>query len=72
MDKLEFVSTFLCIKDVSYEVLEWAESASEEDFRHLLQSDCVMPPEVEDKLERFCEVCKNLHEFLCQYRSVCR
>lgn len=72
MDKFEFISTFLCIKGISCEVLEWAESASEEEFKQLLQPDRAMPPEVEDKLERFCEVCKGLHEFLCQYRSVCR
>lgn len=72
MDKIEFISSFLSIKDISYEVLEWAENASEEDFRRILKPDCAMPPEVEDKLERFCDVCRGLHEWLDQYRAVCR
>ncbi len=72
MTKIEFISSFLSIKDISYEVLEWAESASEEDFQQLLKPDCVMPSEVEDKLERFCDVCRGLHDWLDRYRSVCR
>lgn len=72
MKKLEFISSFLCIKDISYEVLEWAERATDEDFQQLLDASHAMPPEVEDKLDRFCDVCKGLHSWLSQYRSVCR
>lgn len=72
MNKLEFISSFLSLKDISYEVLEWAENISEEDFQKVLKPDCVMPPEVEDKLERFCDVCKGLHDWISRYHSVCR
>lgn len=68
MHRLEAIAVLLGIKDLSYELLEWLEELSEEQFEACFARGECLPETAYIKMRRFAELSE---EFATRCRAAC-